>query len=76
MGSTPNCLETETTGLDLKVARVRLRVTAVALSREVGVSPQRLYAIERELAPSYPIRQRYLGALHRLSQRGDRTARW
>lgn len=53
----------EPTGLTLKVERVAARVKGVDLAAEMGVSPSRLSAIEREQYPSADIVQRYRAAL-------------
>lgn len=53
----------EPTGLNLKVERVAARVKGVDLAAEMGVSPSRLSAIEREQYPSAENVRRYRTAL-------------
>ncbi len=55
--------DTEPTGLSLKVERVRARVKLKDLAQEMGVSPSRLSAIEREQYPSPDSVRRYRDAL-------------
>lgn len=52
-----------TTGLDLKLARVAARVKQWQVAAEMGVSPSRVASIERESVVSPAIRDRYLTAL-------------
>lgn len=52
-----------TTGLDLKVARVRARVKAKSVAEAMAVSQSRVAKIEREAEVSAPIAQRYLEAV-------------
>ena len=54
-----------TTGMDLRVARVRARVRLVAVAREAGWSRQRVGAIEASDIPTSRTRRRYLDALAR-----------
>lgn len=54
---------TEPTGLTLKVERVAARVKGVDLAAQMGVSPSRLSAIEREQYPSAENVRRYREAI-------------
>lgn len=56
-------LLTMTTGLDLKVERIRARVTATDLSRRLGVSRQRVSQIEALGFVPDDMAVRYRGAL-------------
>jgi transcriptional regulator with XRE-family HTH domain len=51
------------TGLDLKFARLARGVQAREIARSLGVSPQRVSAIEAAFRPSAPMVARYLAAL-------------
>lgn len=55
-------------GLALKVQRIARGVTAVALAKDLGVSPQRIHQIEAYRRPSRAARARYLDALQRASE--------
>lgn len=52
-----------TTGLDLKLARVARGVPQRAIARHLGVSPQRISAIEATYWPTARTTARYLSAL-------------
>jgi transcriptional regulator with XRE-family HTH domain len=51
------------TGLDLKFARLTRGVQAREVARSLGVSPQRVSAIEAVFRPSVQMVARYLAAL-------------
>lgn len=51
------------TGLDLKLARVALRVKQHQIAQEMGVTPSRISALEREAVVSDDAAARYLEAL-------------
>lgn len=51
------------TGLDLKVERVRARVTATRLAQEMGVTRQRISAIEADAIVTDDAAERYRMAL-------------
>jgi transcriptional regulator with XRE-family HTH domain len=51
------------TGLDLKFARLARGVRAHEIAHSLGVSPQRVSAIEAAFRPSGPMAARYLAAL-------------
>jgi DNA-binding XRE family transcriptional regulator len=51
------------TGLDLKLARVAARVKQWQIAHEMGVSPSRIAAIEREAVVTEDTEARYLAAL-------------
>jgi transcriptional regulator with XRE-family HTH domain len=55
------------TGLELKLRRIGLRVTGVALAQAMGVTSSRISAIEREAVPTAETRRRYLEALETLT---------
>jgi transcriptional regulator with XRE-family HTH domain len=52
-----------TTGLDLKLARVAHGVSQRAIASQLGVSPQRVSAIEATYWPTATICKRYHAAL-------------
>jgi transcriptional regulator with XRE-family HTH domain len=52
-----------TTGLDLKLARVARGVSQRAIALQLGVSPQRVSAIEATYWPTATICKRYHAAL-------------
>ncbi len=52
-----------TTGLDLKLARVARGVPQCVIARHLGVSPQRISAIEATYWPTARTCARYLAAL-------------
>lgn len=56
-------MNTEPTGLDLKVERTRLRVKGIEVAEAMGVSKSRIAAIEREGFPSAETVARYRAAL-------------
>lgn len=51
-------------GLDLKLVRVERGISQRALARQLGVSPQRISAIEASYRPTTSVCRRYLDALH------------
>jgi transcriptional regulator with XRE-family HTH domain len=53
----------QTTGLDLKLARVARGVSQRAIARQLGVSPQRISGIEATYRPTAQICGRYSSAL-------------
>jgi hypothetical protein len=62
------------TGLDLKLARVAARVKQWQIAHEMGVSPSRVAAIEREAVVSDDVETRYLAALGTCDTRTSGTA--
>lgn len=56
-------MDTQPTGLALKLERVGRRVKATLLAEAMGVSKSRVSAIEREQFPSVEIVERYRAAL-------------
>lgn len=54
---------TQPTGLDLKVERIRARVTASKIAREMGVTRQRVSAIEALAVVPDEAAKRYAEAL-------------
>lgn len=63
-----------TSGLDLKVERIRARVTAVRLAEEMGVTRQRVSAIEALAVVPTDTADRYVGALMSLTQTAQKPA--
>ena len=63
------------TGLQLKLARVASGVPQRALARQLGLSPQRVAAIEAAFRPSSAACARYLAALDALSDATATSAR-
>lgn len=61
------------TGLDLKVERVRARVTGVGLARAMGVSRQRVSIIEASAVVTPDAAARYRDGLMSLTQRHQMT---
>ena len=61
--------DTETTGLDLKVARTAARVKAKQIAASMGVSQSRVAKIEREAVVSDVIARRYREAIDMCSMR-------
>lgn len=62
------------TGLDLKLARVAARVKQWQLAHEMGVSPSRVAAIEREAVVTEDTEARYMQALGTCDTRTSGTA--
>jgi transcriptional regulator with XRE-family HTH domain len=58
-----------TTGMDLRLCRVARRVTVSDLAAELGVSRQRVSAIESLGRPTWEATQRYWAALERATVR-------
>jgi len=56
-----------TSGLDLKLSRVARGVSQRAIAHAIGVSPQRVSAIEATYRPTASAAGRYLGALRSLA---------
>jgi len=65
---------TMTTGLDLKLARVRERVKAKHVAEAMGVSQSRIAKIEREAVVSPEIASRYLDAVAQCRTLGTSVA--
>lgn len=68
------CRMSNTTGLDLKLARVAARVKQWQLATEMGVSPSRVAAIEREAVVTQDTEARYLAALSTCDTRTSGSA--
>lgn len=62
------------TGMALKVARTQARVKANQVAREMGVSPSRVAAIEREAIVTPAAAARYLAALEQCRTVGTEAA--
>lgn len=60
-------MPTQTTGLDLKVERVRARVTAISIAEAMGVTRQRVAAIEALAVVSDEAAERYRAAVMSLT---------
>jgi plasmid maintenance system antidote protein VapI len=58
-------------GMDLKVERVRSRVTAVRLAEEMGVTRQRVAAIEGDAVVTAETAGRYRAALMSLTSAAE-----
>lgn len=58
------------TGLDLKLARVAARCKQHEVAKEMGVTPSRISALEREAVVSETAAARYLAALDTCRIRG------
>lgn len=56
-----------TTGLDLKVERIRARITATLLAQEMGVTRQRISAIEASAVVTPDTVERYRASLMSLT---------
>lgn len=54
-------------GLDLKVERIRARITATAVASEMGVTRQRVSAIEALAVVTSDVAERYRGAVMSLT---------
>lgn len=59
----------DVSGFDLALARFGLRVKAVEVARELGVTPQQVANWEAQDRPSAAARRRYLEALERIRAR-------
>lgn len=60
---------TEVTGLSLKVQRVADRVKGTQVAEAMGVTPSRVYDIERAAFVSPDVASRYLDAVRKCSTR-------
>lgn len=56
------------TGMELKLRRIKARITGRALAAEMGITSSRISAIEREAVPTAAMQQRYTEALERLEK--------
>lgn len=65
---------TPSTGLDLKVERVRAKLPATAIAKAMGISASRLSRIERDEPVTLRMRDRYLSALATCRTSGTPTA--
>lgn len=63
------------TGIDLKVERVRARVSAVRLASEMGVVRQRISQIEALAVVNDDLAARYRDALLSVTQTGEKPVR-
>jgi plasmid maintenance system antidote protein VapI len=61
-------------GLDLKVERVRARVTATAVAEAMGVTRQRVSAIEALAVVTEDVAERFRTAMMSLTSRPETTA--
>lgn len=67
-------MTTATTGLDLKIERIRARVTATRLADEMGVTRQRISAIEGDAVVTDTAARRYRDALKSLTSMPQNAA--
>jgi transcriptional regulator with XRE-family HTH domain len=61
---------TVTTGMDLKLDRIRERVSTKELAAQMGVVRQRIHQIEALAVVNPDLERRYRDALHRTDQEG------
>lgn len=59
------------TGMDLKVERIKARVTAVRLAEQMGVTRQRIAAIEGDAVVTPDTAERYREALLSVTSASD-----
>lgn len=63
-----------TTGMDLKLERVRARVTATDLARQMGVTSRRISNIESLAVVTDAAASRYRDALRQLTEAPENVA--